>query len=154
MFTDHCDLRCSSQLLQETFKDTFIPLFLHFVHSTSLCNFHSRLSLQILGLVLIVTVSLQFFSFYIFSTLNLSFLPMQCYATMGTSYSPVCVCLDRWMDGSSCFFGVWASFDLSYTVLYGNSYVCKNKGTSVWNFVPNSGLRTFSFGISIAEMCN
>jgi len=27
----------------------------------------------------------------------------------------------------------------SYTVLAGNSAISKNEGTSLWNFVPNSG---------------
>ena len=34
-----------------------------------------------------------------------------------------------------------ATFDLFYTVLYkGTSVSSKNKGTPLWNFVPNSGL--------------
>jgi len=33
-----------------------------------------------------------------------------------------------------------ASFHPSYTVLTGNSAISKNKGTSLWNSVPNSGL--------------
>ena len=37
-------------------------------------------------------------------------------------------------------FGTGASFRPSYTVLTGNSAVSKNNGTSLWNFVPNSGL--------------
>ena len=48
-------------------------------------------------------------------------------------------------------FGVWASFHPSYTVLKGNSVTCKNKGTSLWNFVLNSGLRKFRHGVSIVE---
>jgi len=32
------------------------------------------------------------------------------------------------------------SFHLSYTVLKGNFGNSKNKGTFLWNFVPNSGL--------------
>jgi len=31
--------------------------------------------------------------------------------------------------------------------------IYKNKGTSLWNFVPNSGLRKFCFVISIVETC-
>jgi len=50
-------------------------------------------------------------------------------------------------------FGMGASFDLSYTVLYGNSCTFKNKGTSLWNFAPNFGLRKFRHGISIVEAC-
>jgi len=39
------------------------------------------------------------------------------------------------------------------TVLKGNSVISKNKGTSLWNFVLNSGLRKFRHGISIVETC-
>jgi len=48
-------------------------------------------------------------------------------------------------------FGMGASFQPSYSVLTGNSAHSKNKGTSVWNVVPNSGLRKFCFGISIVD---
>jgi len=36
-------------------------------------------------------------------------------------------------------FGIQATLNLSYpyTVLEGNSGISKNKGTSLWNFVPN-----------------
>ena len=37
----------------------------------------------------------------------------------------------------------------SYTVLKRNSVISKNKGTSLWNFVLNYGLRKFRHGISI-----
>jgi len=47
-----------------------------------------------------------------------------------------------------------ASFHPSYTVLKGNSVISKNKGTSLWNFVLNSGLRKFRHGISIVETRN
>ena len=51
-------------------------------------------------------------------------------------------------------FGMGTSFHLSYTVLLkGNSGIFQNKGTSLSNFVLNSGLRKFCFGISIAETC-
>jgi len=50
-------------------------------------------------------------------------------------------------------FGMGASFHLSYTVLKGNSGISKNKGTSLWNFGPNFGLRKLCFGIAIAETC-
>ena len=50
-------------------------------------------------------------------------------------------------------FGMWASFHPSYTVLKGNSVISKNKGTSLWYFVLNSGLRKFRHGISIVETC-
>jgi len=48
---------------------------------------------------------------------------------------------------------MWASFHPSYTMLKGNSVISKNKGTSLWNFVLNSGLRKFRHGISIVEPC-
>ena len=44
-------------------------------------------------------------------------------------------------------FGMWASFHPFYAVLKGNSVISKNKGTSLWNFVLNSGLRKFRHGI-------
>ena len=54
-------------------------------------------------------------------------------------------------------FGMWASFHPSYTALKGNSVISQNKGTSLWNFVLNSGLRKFRHGIrhgiSIVETC-
>jgi len=50
-------------------------------------------------------------------------------------------------------FGMGAFFHLSYTVLKGNSGISKNKGTSLWNFVPNCGLRKLCFGIAIVETC-
>jgi len=46
-----------------------------------------------------------------------------------------------------------ASFHLSYMILKGNSGISKNKGISLWNFVPNSGLKKFCFGIAIVESC-
>ena len=38
-----------------------------------------------------------------------------------------------------------ASFHPSYTVLKGNSGTFRNKGTSLWNFVPNSGFKEILF---------
>jgi len=40
-----------------------------------------------------------------------------------------------------------------HSVLKGNSVISKNKGTSVWNFLLNSGLTKFRHGISIVETC-
>ena len=40
-----------------------------------------------------------------------------------------------------------------YTVLKRNQVISKNKGSSVWNFVLNSGLRKFRHGILIVETC-
>jgi len=57
------------------------------------------------------------------------------------------------LDESSWVLGTGASFHPSYTVLTGNSAHSKNKGTSLWNSVPNSRLRKFCFGTSIVETC-
>ena len=38
-------------------------------------------------------------------------------------------------------FGVGTSFYQFYTVLKGNSGISRNKGTSLWNFIPNTGHR-------------
>ena len=46
-----------------------------------------------------------------------------------------------------------ASFYLSYAVLWGNSGIFRNKGTSLWYFAPNSGLRKFRHSMSIVEAC-
>ena len=50
-------------------------------------------------------------------------------------------------------FGTGVSIHPSYTGLTGNSANSKNKGTSLWKFVPNCVLRKFYFGISIVETC-
>ena len=50
-------------------------------------------------------------------------------------------------------FGMGASFHPSCTVLTGNSAISKTNGTFLWNFVANSGLGKFCFGISIVETC-
>ena len=42
---------------------------------------------------------------------------------------------------------MWASFHLSCPVLKVNTGISINKGTSLWNFVPNSGLWKFRHGI-------
>ena len=39
------------------------------------------------------------------------------------------------------FFGKGPSIDLSYPMLKENSDISKNKGTSLWNFILNSGLK-------------
>jgi len=76
------------------------------------------------------------------------------------SWPWACVCLSvrsrssvemaEWIEP---VFGMWASFHPSYTVLKANSVISKNKGTSLWNIVLNSGLRKFRHGTSIVEMC-
>ena len=40
-----------------------------------------------------------------------------------------------------------------YTVLQGNLGIFENKGTSYWNFAPNSGLGKFRHNVSIVEAC-
>jgi len=42
------------------------------------------------------------------------------------------------------FFGMEASFHLTYTVLTGNSGISKNESSYLWNFVPKSGLGKFA----------
>jgi len=83
---------------------------------------------------------------------------MRHYASMGTSYGPVSVCLFVKSQSSietveriKLVFGMRASFHTSYTVLKGNLGISKNKGTSFWNFGPNS--HKFCFGILILETC-
>jgi len=75
-------------------------------------------------------------------------IPARRYASAGTSHGPVSVCVS--VTGRSSIekvkrielgFGVGAPFDLSYTVLNENWCISKNNGTSLWNCVPNSGLR-------------
>ena len=77
-----------------------------------------------------------------------------------TTPTPVSVCLSvtsrcsiETAERIELVFGMWASFHPSYTVLKGNSVISKNKGTSIWYFVLNSGLRNFAHGISIVETC-
>ena len=78
-------------------------------------------------------------------------------ASAGIRYGPVSVRhkLEFYRNGwtNLAGFGMRASLHLSYTVLKGNLSISKNKGTSLWNFVPNSGLRKFRFNISIIETC-
>jgi len=82
----------------------------------------------------------------------------------GTSHGPVSVCLSqvgvlsKWLNNRGGFWHVSflpPSFQLPsfYTVLKGNSVIFKNKGTSLWNFFLNSGLRKFCHSISIVETC-
>jgi len=90
--------------------------------------------------------------------------PARRYASAGTiamALCPsVCLCLchksefyrSSWTNRAG--FATWASFHpCLYTVLKRNSGITKNKGTSFWNLVPNSGLRKFCFGISIVKTC-
>jgi len=89
-----------------------------------------------------------------------SFLTARCYASAVLAMG-LCLCpsvrhksvfyRNGWTNRA--VFGTWASFHPSYTVLKGNSVISKNKGTSLWNFVLNSGLRKFCYDISIVETC-
>ena len=62
--------------------------------------------------------------------------------------------LSKRLNESSWFFDKRASFHLSYTVLKRNSNISKNKGTILWNFVPNSGLRKFLLRCIDRRACN
>ena len=75
-------------------------------------------------------------------------LPMRHYVSMGTNYVPVCLsvtsqCSIKEMDRLTWFFGMEAFLP----VLTGKLGVCKNKGTSLWNFLLNS----VQIGILIVE---
>jgi len=92
-----------------------------------------------------------------------SFLPARRCASADTSYGSVSVCLplsvrvchksvlyrNCWTNRAGFWHGT--SFHLSQTVLKGNAGISKNRGTSLWKFVLNSGLGKFRHGISIIE---
>jgi len=61
--------------------------------------------------------------------------------------------LSKRLNESSWFLACELPSARSYTVLKGNSVISKNKGTSLWNFFLNSGLRKFRHGVSIVETC-
>jgi len=72
---------------------------------------------------------------------------------MGGSADPICPYVRTPVETSGrieLIFDIGASINLSYTVLQGNSGISKRFGTSLWNFVPNSGLGKFRRGQSIA----
>ena len=77
----------------------------------------------------------------------------------GTSHGPVSVCpsqvgvLSKRLNESSSFLACELSFTRPTLCKKGNSVISKNKGTSLWNFVLNSGLRKLRHGISIVETC-
>ena len=78
------------------------------------------------------------------------------YASAGISYGPVSVCVRLCLSVTSlCSIEtdeqIGLVFGTSYSAVKGNSSIFKNKGTSLWNFAPNSGLRKFRHGISIVE---
>ena len=71
----------------------------------------------------------------------------------GGSADPICPYVRTPVETSGrieLIFDIGASINLSYTVLQGNSGISKRFGTSLWNFVPNSGLGKFRRGQSIA----
>jgi len=81
----------------------------------------------------------------------------RCYASAVLAMA-LCPSVTSWSSTKTAerielVFGMWASFHPSYTVLKGNSVISKNKSTSLWNFVLNSGLTKFRHGISIVETC-
>jgi len=64
-------------------------------------------------------------------------------------------CRNGWTDRAG-FFGLQASFGLYPTLCCKEIQVSTKimvPGTSLWNFVQNSGLRKFCFGVSIVETC-
>jgi len=79
------------------------------------------------------------------------FLSARRYVSAGTSCGPMSVCLSVTSRCSievvgriELVFGMEASFDQFYAVFSGNSGMYKNKGTSLWNFFVNSGLKKIS----------
>jgi len=91
-----------------------------------------------------------------------SFLPRDAMHPRYYSHGPVYVCVCpsvtsrcsiETVERIELVFSMWASFHPSYTVLKENSVISKNKVTSLWNFVLNSGLRKFRHNISIVETC-
>ena len=94
-----------------------------------------------------------------FSTCVFSVFTARCFApavlAMGLcpSVSVTSRCSIETAERIELVFGMWVSFHPFYTVLKGNSIISKNKGTSLWNFVLNSGLKEFRHGILIVETC-
>jgi len=58
--------------------------------------------------------------------------------------------LAYWSKSHRWFFGTEAFFRISYVVSSGNSGISKNKATSLWHFGPNSAVRKFRHGKSVA----
>ena len=113
---------------------------------------------------ILLLISLIWLNQFVHSTVYWHIFTVRCYASavlaMGLCLS-VChksvFCRNGWTNRG----GFWhvsflpPSFQLPsfYTVLKGNSVIFKNKGTSLWNFFLNSGVRKFCHGISIVETC-
>jgi len=55
-------------------------------------------------------------------------------------------CSNEAVEGIGLFFGLGASFHISYTL-------CYQMGTSLWNFALDAGLRKFRHSTSIVEAC-
>ena len=72
------------------------------------------------------------------------------YLCLSVCLSVTSQCSIKTVERIELVFCTGASFHLSCTVLKVNPDIFKNKGTSLWNFVPNSGLN-IRFGISIVE---
>jgi len=49
--------------------------------------------------------------------------------------------VSKWLEWILLIFGTEASRGLSYTVFSGYAGILKNKGTCLWDFCSNSGLR-------------
>jgi len=71
----------------------------------------------------------------------------------------VCLCLSvtsqcsvKRNERSNLVLGTAAFFDQSYTVFQGKSGIYKNKGTFLWNFALNSGLRKFRMHVDRQSM--
>jgi len=103
-----------------------------------------------------------------FLSLTNSLLSARRYASSGTSHDPVssiclsvclsvCVCLSqvgvlsKRMNESSWLLAWELPIIYPTNFLKENSGISKNKGTSLWNFVPNSSLRKVCFGTSIVK---
>jgi len=92
------------------------------------------------------TIALRALLLFFLLPFSVPFLPARRYASAGTSHGPVSACLSVTSQSSIEtaerieLFGRGASFDPSYTVFRRNSGIFKNEGTSLWNFVTNSGL--------------
>ena len=91
------------------------------------------------------------------SFLSRPFLPARRYASACTSYSHVCLpqvgVLSKPLNESSWFLA--GELSSSYPTLCCREIQVpsKKKGTSLWNFAPNFGLRKFRHSICIAEAC-
>ena len=108
------------------------------------------------------------FTYYLLLTFYkqtwLQFLPARHSASTGTGYGPVslCLCLRLSVTSRSAIetnkqIGLVLAWELpsTYATLYYKEIRVppKNKGSSLWNFAHNSGLRKFRHRRSIVETC-